>query len=61
MTPDELHELRKDAKRYRYMRANAVFHYRNGPDLYWYLPRGDTGLPADERLDKAIDEGISHD
>lgn len=47
--------LVRDAKRYRYMRKTAAFQDRNGPGLYWYLPRWEGGLPAGERLDKAID------
>ena len=46
--------LRADAERYRHMRNSAQFRYRNGPGLYWYLPRfgrGGTG----EQLDAAID------
>ena len=46
--------LREDAERYRHMRNNSQFQSRNGPGLYWYLPRygrGDEG----EQLDAAID------
>lgn len=48
----------RDATRYRYMRDNAAFIDRNGPGLYWYLPRWDGDLPLDERLDQAIDAAI---
>ncbi len=48
-----------DAKRYRHMRDTAIFADRNGPGLYWYLPREHRGLTAGERLDKAIDAAIS--
>ena len=47
----------QDSKRYRYMRANARFQDRNGPGLYWYLPRGLTG-DAGEKLDAAIDSAM---
>ena len=49
-------ELQKDAERYRYMRSNSTFQDRNGPGIYWYLPRYDRELPVGERLDKAIDD-----
>lgn len=55
LTPEQATALRKDAERYRYMRANAAFQDRNGPGLYWYLPRCDRALPIGERLDRAID------
>lgn len=48
----------KDAERYRHMRGTAVFQDRNGPGLYWYLPRWDRGLPIGERLDRAIDAAM---
>lgn len=48
-------KLRKDAARYRHMRSNAAFQDRNGPGLYWYLPRFNRDLPIGERLDAAID------
>jgi hypothetical protein len=54
-TAAELERLRKDAERYRYMRNNARFLDRNGPGLYWYLPRLNMDLPIGERLDAAID------
>ena len=50
----EVAGLRGDAERYRHMRNNSQFQSRNGPGLYWYLPRygrGDEG----EQLDAAID------
>lgn len=47
----------RDAKRYRHMRDTAVFQDRNGPGLYWYLPRFLRGSEA-ERLDEAIDAAI---
>ena len=50
----EVAGLREDAERYRHMRNNSQFQSRNGPGLYWYLPRygrGDEG----EQLDAAID------
>lgn len=43
-----------DAARYRHMRNNAVFRDRNGPGLYWYLPRFLRGS-APEQLDESID------
>lgn len=50
----------QDAKRYRHMRNNAQFQYRNGPGLYWYLPRYSDGKVRDEgqQLDDAIDAAI---
>ena len=50
----EVAGLREDAGRYRHMRNNSQFQLRNGPGLYWCLPRygqGDEG----EQLDAAID------
>ena len=47
----------KDARRYRHMRNNAAFRERNGPGLYWYLPRYLYGTSA-ELLDAAIDDAI---
>jgi hypothetical protein len=52
---ERVYELEADAERYRYMRLNAVYQFRNGPGIYWYLPMWDRNLPIDERLDKAID------
>lgn len=49
-----------DAERYRHMRANFSVQDRNGPGLYWYLPRWDRDLPWAERLDFAIDKEIKH-
>jgi len=49
-------ELARDGLRYRHMRSSAEFQDRNGPGLYWYLPRWDRKLPLGERLDAAIDE-----
>ena len=49
--------LRPDAERYRHMRNNAAFQSRNGPGLYWYLPRnlhGDKGQQLDTAIDAAI-------
>jgi hypothetical protein len=51
--------LLRDALRYRYMRSNAAFQDRNGPGLYWYLPRFNRDLPLGERLDAAIDDAMS--
>jgi len=51
-------ELRKDAERYRHMRKSARFQDRNGPGLYWYLPRLDHDLPSGVRLDNAIDAAM---
>lgn len=49
-----------DAERYRHMRNNAQFQSRNGPGLYWYLPRFRYGKVHDEgkQLDDAIDAAI---
>jgi hypothetical protein len=51
---------RLDAERYRHMRNNAQFQSRNGPGLYWYLPRFGDGKVRDEgaQLDEAIDSAI---
>jgi len=56
-------EHKADAERYRHMRSHALFQDRNGPGLYWYLPRDNRGLPVPERLDAAIDamKGASND
>lgn len=57
-----LEELRadlKDAERYRYMRSNGQFQDRNGPGVYWYLPRWGRELPLGERLDAAIDAAMA--
>ena len=50
--------LEVDAGRYRHMRNNSQFQSRNGPGLYWYLPRfgqGDKG----EQLDAAVDAALA--
>lgn len=49
-----------NAERYRHMRNNAQFQSRNGPGLYWYLPRFMDGKVRDEgkQLDDAIDAAI---
>jgi hypothetical protein len=52
-------ELRKDAARYQHMRNNAAFLDRNGPGLYWYLPRhlsGGNGEQLDASIDAAMGE-----
>ena len=48
----------KDAERYRHMRNNAQFMNRNGPCLYWHLPRFYSGTPV-EQLDKCLDASIA--
>lgn len=53
----EREALLQDALRYRHMRDNATFHDRNGPGLYWYLPRFMRGSAA-EQLDEAVDAAI---
>ena len=57
---NERAQLAKDAARYRHMRANAVFQHRNGPGLYWYLPRTPDirGLSEGEALDVNIDANM---
>jgi hypothetical protein len=50
-------QVEKNAARYQYMRNSAAFQDRNGPGLYWYLPRYMTGSAA-ERLDVVIDAAI---
>ncbi len=52
---EQVARMAKDAARYRKMRKCAIFQDRNGPGLYWYLPRWDRGLPVGERLDNALD------
>lgn len=47
-------EDKMDAARYRHMRDNARYEKRNGPGLYWYLPRGRHGRSDAEWLDDAI-------
>ena len=53
-----LKHLNEDARRYRFMRRSAIFQDRNGPGLYWHLPRTDWNLPLGDRLDKAIDDQL---
>jgi hypothetical protein len=55
---DELERARKDAERYRFLRKSATFQYRNGPGIYWYLPRGEFGKSEGERLDDNIDAAL---
>ncbi len=52
---EQVARMAKDAARYRKMRKNARFEWRNGPGLYFYLPRGDRDLTGGERLDNALD------
>jgi hypothetical protein len=40
------------------MRSHAIFQDRNGPGIYWYLPRWERDLPIGERLDKAINDQL---
>jgi hypothetical protein len=54
---DQPDAVLRDAERYRYMRNNASFRDRNGPGLYWYLPRFLPGGGA-EQLDAAIDSQL---
>jgi len=52
----ELAASQVDAERYRKLRRNASFQWRNGPGLYWYLPRYyGTDMTAGERLDNSLD------
>jgi hypothetical protein len=53
----EREALLQDAMRYRHMRDTATFQDRNGPGLYWYLPRFMRGSAA-EQLDEAVDAAI---
>ena len=57
---NERAQLAKDAARYRHMRDNAAFQNRNGPGLYWYLPRTPDirGLSEGEALDVNIDANM---
>jgi len=52
--------LEKNSARYLHMRNSAQFQSRNGPGLYWYLPRFRDGKVRDEgqQLDDAIDAAI---
>ena len=54
-----LKELMLAEARYQRMRNNAEFQDRNGPGLYWYLPRWNRNLPLGERLDAALDADIA--
>lgn len=54
----QLEQAEKDVRRYKYMRDNAEFRDKNGPGLYWYLPRFMHGGAA-ELLDSAIDASIA--
>jgi hypothetical protein len=52
-------DMAKDAARYRHMRKTAQFQDRNGPGLYWYLPRfmeGDEGEQLDASIDSAMEQ-----
>ena len=55
---EQVAALEAGAKRYQHMRENAAFQDRNGPGVYWYLPRWNRELPVGERLDAAIDAAI---
>lgn len=48
----------RDASRYQYLRTNARYEWRNGPGLYWYLPRG-IQCSAAEQLDMNIDRQMA--
>jgi hypothetical protein len=55
----EVESLRGDAERYKCLRDSAKDQWRNGPGLYWYLPRWEsTGTPG-TRLDVALDRQIA--
>lgn len=47
----------KDTARYQHMRSSSTFRDKNGPGLYWYLPRFGNGDKA-EQLDAAIDAAM---
>ncbi|WP_233854022.1 hypothetical protein [Paraburkholderia sp. HD33-4] len=47
----------RDAARYRWLREHAIPQWRNGPGLYWYLPRLMEGSPA-EKLDTVLDSAL---
>lgn len=50
---EQVARMAKDAARYRKLRR--MVEWRNGPGLYWYLPRGDRGRTEGERLDNSLD------
>jgi len=50
----------EDAARYRWLREHASPQWRNGPGLYWYLPRYMTGTDG-EKLDTVLDAAIKSD
>jgi len=50
----ELAAAQLDAARYRWLRDKSQPQNRNGPGLYWYLPRFMQGT-KEEQLDAAID------
>lgn len=53
---EQVARMARDAERYRKLRRKARFEWRNGPGLYWYLPRGgERGLTAADRLDDSLD------
>jgi hypothetical protein len=56
----KVEQLQKDADRYRCIRASSKSQWRNGPGIYWYLPRWNRG-PLKERLDNALDTQIRVD
>ena len=57
---NERAQLATDAARYQHMLNNAVFQSRNGPGLYWYLPRTPDlhGLSEAEALNATIDANM---
>jgi len=48
----------RDAERYRYLRKSAVAEWRNGPGLYWHLPRHMLGN-SEEKLDQHVDSQLA--
>ena len=50
----ELAAAQLDAARYRWLRDKSQPQNRNGPGLYWYVPRFLQGT-KEEQLDAAID------
>lgn len=56
----ELAAAQLDAARYRWLRDKSQPQNRNGPGLYWYLPRFMQGT-KEEQLDAAIDNATKEE
>lgn len=57
---NDLAAAQLDAARYRWLRDKSQPQNRNGPGLYWYLPRFMQGT-KEEQLDAAIDNATKEE